>query len=355
MGSVKETISLIEPTKTKSGKGSFKFSDRFSILDWGAMPDEIPGKGAALCTMAASNFEMLESEGIPTHYKGIINSSGEIVQTSDLTEPSNEMVIKLARVIEPIFSEGEFDYKFFIENKGELNNFVIPLEVIYRKGAPLGSSLFKKIKELEGKDEELKKFLSQYGLTEPPKPGDFFPETCYDFTTKFEPQDRRITNDEAYRISGLSKEQFEELENLRNKVVKLISGRADEVGFKDYDGKQEYIFSNKVMLADVAGTFDEDRFMLNGEQISKEFLRQYYKKYQSEWYNACEITKKKAKENGIKDWRTLVGIQPEPLPPELVSLVGEMYMAGSDRYTGLNLFNIRSLETVMDDLRFYRD
>jgi len=307
--------------------------------------------------MSAFNFELLEREGIPTHYKGVLNSSGEIVQTSDLTEPSNQMAIKLARVIEPTFSEGKYNYEFFTENRGEINNFVIPLEVIYRKGAPLGSSLFKKIKQLEdeGKTDELKNFLAPYGLTQKPNPGDMFPRTGYDFTTKFESIDKRLEDSEAFKISGLSSIQFMEMEDIRDNAVSIVSRRFNEVGLKDYDGKLEFVYLNGILVGDVIGTPDENRIFLKDEQVSKELPRQWYKKFQPEWYTDCERAKSEAISNGIKDWTSLLKIQPNHLPEELVELVGEMYMACSDRYTGLNLFNIRPLEQVMEDIRPYRN
>ena len=351
MGSVKDLTIKKEPTESNLGRGIFTFSDRYSVFDWGKMPDDIPGKGAALCMMAAFNFEMLNEENVPTHYVGVLDGSMKKAKVKGLTEPSSRMAIKLSRVIEPEFlKSGKYSYAHFVKG---MNNFVVPLEVIYRRGAPLGSSLFKTIKKLEnsGKEEEIRLLLVKYGLKKEPQPGDLFPETGYDFTTKFESTDRALADDEAYSISGLSEEQFGELEDLRNRVVPMISGRADEVGFIDYDGKLEFIFFKGVKLGDVAGTFDENRFMFNGEQVSKEFLRQWYKKNQPEWYEACE----EAKSKGIEDWRSLVKVQPVHLPQELVELVGEMYMAGSDRYIGLNLFRKRPLEQIMDELRPYRN
>ena len=46
----------------KDGKGNlfFEFSDRYSIFDWGKMPDLIPNKGIALGTMANTFFNLLE-------------------------------------------------------------------------------------------------------------------------------------------------------------------------------------------------------------------------------------------------------------------------------------------------------
>ena len=357
MGSVKDLEVIEDPTNHGLGKGIFTFSDRYSIFDWEKMPDLIPNKGKALCMMAAWNFERLEEEGIETHYLGVLNdNNGKIVKTSDLSEPSNRMMVNLSRVIEPSFFNGVYHYTSFIENRGKINNFVVPLEVIYRRGAPKGSSLFKKIDELkEKKDEEgLKNLLVQYGLTKKPNHGDLFPRIGYDFTTKFESSDRKLTKEEAYEISGLTRMQFEELQAMRGSVVYFISERAKEVGFTDYDGKHEYLFFQGIKLADVVGTFDENRFMFNGEQVSKEVLRQYHKTHQTEWVEDIERAKSNAENNRISDWKSLVTIQPQNLDPVLINLVGEMYAAGSDLYTGLNLFRVRPLEQVMEDLRAYK-
>jgi len=53
MGSVKDLEIVKKPTKDEMGVGRFHFSDRYSVFDWGEMPDHIPSKGAALCLMGA--------------------------------------------------------------------------------------------------------------------------------------------------------------------------------------------------------------------------------------------------------------------------------------------------------------
>ena len=151
-------------------------------------------------------------------------------------------------------------------------------------------------------------------------------------------------------------EQFQELKDTRQTAVDLVKKRTIEVGMTDFDGKHEYrLFDRKISIVDVFGTLDENRFMINQNgkqiQVSKEFLRQYHKKYQPDWYLETERAKQEAKERKIEDWTTLAKIKPRPLPGELVSLVGEMYAAASDRYTDLGLFKrARPLEQVMEDL-----
>ncbi|MEK6871770.1 MAG: phosphoribosylaminoimidazolesuccinocarboxamide synthase [Nanoarchaeota archaeon] len=357
MGSVKDLHEYIPATEQSLGRGDFVFSDRFSVFDWGEMPDHIQNKGAALCIIAAYNFEKLQQRGFHTHYLGVRNAYGETVRLDKITKPTNEMTVSLSRVYKPTFTNGSFDYSYFTNGRGKINNFVVPLEVIYRNGAPKGSSLFKTLATLEddGKTQEKLSLLAQYGLTENPRPGDLFPQTGFDFTTKFEPTDRKISDDDAYTISGLTQEQFYLLKNIRQAAVEIVSQRAEEVGLQDFDGKHEYrLFNGEVAMADVFGTLDENRFMFEGRQVSKEFLRQIYKTKQADWIEDIERAKKEAKQNKMENWKSLVTIQPQKLDPQLIKLVGEMYAAAAEKYTGLPLFGVRSLEEVMQDLEpFY--
>jgi len=80
MTSVKE-FRVDEPATADSlGRGRFVFTDAYSVFDWGQMPDAIPRKGASLCAMGAFNFELLEDEGIPTHYRGVADPAGTLTR-----------------------------------------------------------------------------------------------------------------------------------------------------------------------------------------------------------------------------------------------------------------------------------
>jgi phosphoribosylaminoimidazole-succinocarboxamide synthase len=101
MGSVKDLEIMEKPTADTMGVGRFHFSDRYSIFDWGGMPDLIEGKGAALCLMGAYCFERLEEKGIKTHYRGLLNEYGQIVKFGNLSKPANAMEIDLVNVYRP--------------------------------------------------------------------------------------------------------------------------------------------------------------------------------------------------------------------------------------------------------------
>ena len=256
MGSVKDLLVYKKATESELGVGEFVFSDS-KMDDWGEMPDHIPYKGEALCLMTAWNFEKLREQGYHSHYQGVQNTPGEPATINQIVIPPKKIMVSLSRVVKPEFNDGIFDYSYFVNGRGTINNFVVPLEVIYRNGAPNGSSLFRTLDNLEklGRISDMNRLLSHYGLRTKPNPGDLFPKTGFDFTTKFEPTDIKISDEEAYRISGLTREQFSQLESLRQAAVALVSERAREVGFVDYDGKHEYrLFNGRVEMADVFGT-----------------------------------------------------------------------------------------------------
>ena len=129
-------------------------------------------------------------------------------------------------------------------------------------------------------------------------------------------------------------------------VNEFVSGQAKKSGFDHYDGKIEMGWNNGLVIVDVAGTLDEDRFMKRGRQVSKEILRQFYIEHQPEWNKACEEAKKTG-----KGWQERCKIKPIKLSLELVDTVSQMYQAGCNQYTGRKVFgDVPDLETVMDKL-----
>jgi len=364
MGSVKDLV-LYEPTfENHAGLGLFKFSDRYSVFDWGEMPDQIKNKGKALAVMAAYNFEELKKRGIRTHFRGLTMPSEELeyfleVGDWDKDIVSECMIVDMAVKYEPTarkFIDDEktrtkYDYSFFEMNRGRLNNFLIPLEIIFRNGLPKGSSVFKRIHEAveEQNFEKAAEIWKRLGLTKPPEENQMLPKPVMSYTTKLEPSDRTLTEHEAYRISGLTDEQFSQVGPLALKVNDYINERAEETGLNPHwDGKVEMVYNNGLVLADVLGTLDEDRF---GDRISKEFLRQWYKTNQPKWGEACDEYKKTG-----KGWQERCPIKPINLPRKLSNLVSQMYMSAANKWIQKEIFpNVPELEKVMEDLKPYRD
>jgi len=367
MGSVKDLTILKLAYENQPGVGRFTFSDRYSVFDWGKMPDHIENKGRALAVMAAFNFEQLKKEGIKTHYRGLVSHNGNLIRFSDLKEGengSNVMQVDMAVVYRPTprlllgdngQPEAEYDYSFFENKSGALNNYLIPLEIIFRNGLPVGSSVFKRIEEakkrgpVEG-EKILHQIYESLGLKSEPKPGDMLPHPVMNFTTKLEPGDRTLSRFDAQVISGLHPSEFDDIPIAALKVNDIISNQAKRTGFVHYDGKVEMLWKDsEAVICDVVGTFDEDRFGYKGEQVSKEFLRQVYEKNQPEFRKECDLWKKSG-----EGWQTRCPVKPKSLNPKLIEAVSQMYMAGCNQYVEKKIFDAPDLEKVMGELSPFR-
>ncbi|MEO0246835.1 MAG: phosphoribosylaminoimidazolesuccinocarboxamide synthase [candidate division WOR-3 bacterium] len=336
MGSVKDLKILREPTENETGLGRFVFSDRYSVFDWGEMPDRIEDKGKAICVVAAYFFETLESYGINSHYLGIVEN-GKPKKISEINEPSNEMEFRLVRVVRPELKNDGYDYAIF---KNLNSNFLIPLEVIYRNSVPEGSSLLKRLRSGEAKPGD-------FGLQSIPEPNTRLSKPILDFSTKLESTDRYISEVEAREICGLTDEEFESLKNITLHINRIISETAEKLGLYNEDGKFEFALDEdrNLILVDVLGTLDECRFTYEGIPMSKEILRIFYRN--TEWYKEIE----KAKREDRINWRQLVNLEPPRLPEEWKNVVSNLYRSYANEVTGKRFFSAPPLREVLSEIK----
>jgi len=311
MGSVKDLIVKKPATENEMGEGIFTFTDDYSVFDYGKMPDKIPGKGEALCTMAAFNFRQLAECGIKSHF---------------ISQPApNEMQVSLVRILYPQKEEIKEDSR----------NYLIPLEIMFRNSLPEGSSVFKRLKSGQITPADL-------GLDEMPKAGIKLEQPFFDVSTKLEElTDSDMSWEEAREMSKITKEQIEELKEKAMKINSFLTKRAEEIGLEHADGKVEFGLNpdNELILVDVAGTLDENRFLWKGIHISKQVIRDYYKTIP--W--AEEVTKAKEKELDKKEWPA-----PPKLPNELVEIVSNMYKSVAEAWTGEKKWEAPSIEETME-------
>lgn len=334
MGSVKDLIVLEKPKEDKPGVGRFVFSDRYSVFDYGEMPDAIHGKGKALCMLSAFFFEKLEDAGLRTHYLGLYDAEdGRVKRFDEIDKAVNMMEIRLVRVIHPEKRNG-YDYSAYRSLKG---NFLIPVEVIYRNSLPEGSSVFRRLERGQIK-------LSDLGLSEMPEPGKRLAKLFIDFSTKLESEDRYLSREEVLDICSISQEELREICRVATIVDEIITRETEKAGIVNEDGKVEVAFdeSRQLMVVDSVGTPDECRFSYDGIEISKEVLRRHYRK--TDWYKRLEILK------GDEDWRRVLGSPPK-LPGELRKAVSDMYMACCNEITGRRLFEVDSLREIIRRIR----
>jgi phosphoribosylaminoimidazole-succinocarboxamide synthase len=347
MGSVKDLETIKKPTRDEMGVGRFHFSDRYSVFDWGEMPDHISGKGAALCLMGAYCFEQLEAKGVETHYMGLVDKNGNVLTFDEVDAPTSTMEVHLVNVYKPktqaAHGKISYDYSLFTPN---LKNCLIPLEIIYRNGLPEGSSVFRRL-------EQGKVTLEGLGLGHYPRPGERFVNPIFDVSTKLEETDRYVTWEEARKIAGLTAQEVAAVKGVLSKVNNTISRAASSAGLENEDGKIELAFDDerRLMVVDVVGTLDECRFTYNGVHVSKEVARQFYKK--TEWYRDVEEAKKTAETQGVKDWKALCKSQPPKLDSQLKTIISEMYMAAANELTDHKLFVAPRLAEVIKRYREY--
>lgn len=347
MGSVKDLEIVKDPTRDDMGVGWFLFSDRYSVFDWGEMPDHIKGKGQALCLMGGYCFEMLEQAGIRTHYRGLVDEEGRVARFEEIDAPLSVMEINLVNVYKPEVRvrQGKIEYDYGVY-ASQLKNCLIPLEIMYRNGLPEGSSVFKRLEHGEVSPRAL-------GLDHYPKPGERFDKPIFDVSTKLEETDRYVTWEEARRIAGLTAPELISVKYVLSKVNDAIGEMACRAKLENEDGKIELAFDPKrrLMVADVVGTLDECRFTFEGVHVSKEIARQFYRKTQ--WFRDVEAAKRKAEFEGLRDWRSLCRSQPPKLDPQLKDIIGEVYMAAANDMTRRRMFDVPELAKVIRKYREY--
>ncbi|QSG15891.1 phosphoribosylaminoimidazolesuccinocarboxamide synthase [Halapricum desulfuricans] len=337
MTSVKDFRVDEEPTAEALGRGAFVFTDDYSVFDWGKMPDEIPHKGASLCAMGARNFELLEQNHVPTHYEGVAIDGDAVGAadsrvTVDLADAlaagvaPREMAISLTQVPDLPHDGDDYDYDAYHDAAGE--NYLIPLEIVFRNTVPVGSSLRKRT---DPADHGL-----DYNVW-PDEPVDL-PQPVVEFSTKYERQDRYLDREEADRIAGTV--DIDRLEELALSVDHILNRQAERAGFVHEDGKIECLYyRGEIRVADVVGTFDENRFSYDGQEVSKEVIRQYHKRTQPEWVEAVSEAKSEADERGVADWKSLCDRTPEPLDDAVIEAASDLYCAGTNAYVGSDIFD----------------
>jgi phosphoribosylaminoimidazole-succinocarboxamide synthase len=338
MTSVKE-FRVAEPaTRDDLGRGRFVFTDDYSVFDWGQMPDTIPRKGASLCTMGAYNFERLDANGVPTHYEGVVNETGDVVDLAETETAPVEMAIQLTQVPDLPFVDGSYDYDAYHAAAGD--NYLVPLEVVFRNTVPVGSSLRRR-----GTPRDYGVDLDAW----PDDPVDLG-EPVVEFSTKYEEGDRYLDRDEADVIAGQA--DLDRIEEVALAVNRLVTEQAERAGFEHQDGKIEVLYHDgTIKVADVLGTFDENRFSYDGQQVSKEVVRQYYKHSQPSWPKAVSAAKRRARDENVEDWKPFCDETPDPLPAEVRQAVSDLYAAGANAYVDREFFDAPTIAAAVDAVR----
>jgi len=388
-GSVKNVRMVRPPRKKNPGLYVFEFTDDYSVFDFGKMPDPIRGKGCALAGMSAYLFEELAksaswkklarrsdpwerfggnklkkrllgspagkeilARGLKTHYEGLLDRQGRRRSLAELEEPTNRILVKAVPVLSPasVCVDGRdlWDYSAFHPS---VEQFLIPLENVFRFGLPLGSSLLDRMGQNAAYAKEL-------GLEGIPAEGQWLSRPVVEFSTKLEPSDRYLPVEMAFSFCGLDGKQFQELLDRTLLVAIFLFALFEERGLELWDGKLEFVKTGDgILLADTI-TPDELRITCRRTQISKEPLRQYYKHHDKEFLGAIQGIKREGLSSGSVRKRVVerLGRSPQKLVEEFRWTVEQMYRAVTHRLTGSELFaGPVGLEEILDSLERFQE
>ena len=265
----------------------FKFTDRYSIFDWGEMPDKIKNKGKNLATMGSLFFEYLNHFNIPNHYLGFDHNT-----------------LKVKKIHVPYQNPKSF---YSLNSRACL----IPLEIIFRF----------KIYNRATFDERINRDEFQsidFSIEE-------FNEPLVEFSTKLEPSDRYIDYQEAQEIAALSDEEFHSLMTLSKNIAYLLQELFSKENLKLIDGKLEFALdeNRNVFLVDTIG-LDELRIEKNNILLSKEFLRDFYKN--SDWFKDLKAYKQSYPQTWKEEMMNRE-IFPSKLPENILNQTQDLYTA----------------------------
>ena len=292
----------------------FEYSDRYSIFDWGEMPDQISQKGAALNLMGFAFFQYLEKQiGLKHHMLGLVGNG-----------VTNCCIVKNVKVVRPTKEGAGYNYTPY---QDRLVNTLVPLEVIFRLGLARGNSLSKRFKS----NPEL---VKQFGLSSVPLEGEMLQKPLIDFSTKLENGDRYLTYSEAQSISGMTDGELQKLIVKATEIAVALEDFHQKMGLELWDGKVEFAFlqneagsDRDFMLVDSIG-IDELRLISEGRSLSKEFLREVYK--DSEWYNALNAAKEESTDSAT-DFKEICKTKYKQFP---LNLTPENKQKAEDLYQG---------------------
>jgi phosphoribosylaminoimidazole-succinocarboxamide synthase len=332
----------------------FEFSNRYSIFDWGEMPDSLAGKGEALAVMGDLFFRelgkpwagwqvpaaypenwsrsltaspvlgALRKNGLRHHSLGLIDESlaslpagahSRFLAVKALQRPAAVSSFKGGKV--------EWDYSAYKSRPGSA---LVPLEVVFRFGAPESSSFLERV-------ERDPAYSRSFGFLEKPKAGEWFPFPIVEFFTKLEPTDRFLSREEAMEVAALTQDEIDELTALTLLLALRLKDFFSPLSLALWDGKFEFSFlpgeSGKrgFQLVDSIGP-DELRLLgPGGIHFSKEFLRRVYRG--TPWYESVGKAKSLAKERGETDWKSICRFElkqePAPLPPAALEAARSLY------------------------------
>ncbi len=286
--------------------------------------------------------------GAKTHHEGMLDAiSGEVSHGRVPENPSSYNVVRKYQILKPVRSEflgaHLFDYSQFPREDG----FVVPLEYIVRFGITSASSVYRKYEAMDEKSSRA--FEKELGVTRPLEAWQYLEKPVGDFTSKFEPEDRMVSKQEALVMSGLSGAQFVDSGKLAILGAWAVRQLVEEIGLLMWDIKWEFAKDGDDLV--FVDTIDTDSFRatmfldIEGERFvnhyNKQAMRDYFTLLHSDWIEDIKKAKALGQEEGVAFTELLQAGQVEgryaktpEVDPEFLSLQEDKMTAIRDYMLG---------------------
>ncbi len=244
--------------------------------------------------------------GARTHHEGMLDAvTGEVVRGGVPENPSAYNVVRKYQILKPVRAEflgaHLFDYSQFSQEDG----FVVPLEYIVRFGITSASSVYKKYLGMDGKSREA--FERELGVSKPLEAWQYLEKPVGDFTSKFEPEDRMVSKQEALVMSGLTGDQFVDSGKMAILGAWAVRQLVEEIGLLMWDIKWEFakdgddlVFVDTIDTDSFRGTmfldFEGDRFV---NHYNKQAMRDYFTLLHGDWIEDVKAAKERGQAQGV--------------------------------------------------------
>lgn len=244
--------------------------------------------------------------GARTHHEGMIDAnSGEVCREGLPETPSAYNVVRKYQILKPDATEflgaHLYDYSKFPYEDG----FVIPLEYIVRFGITSGSSVFRKYLKMD--EGARKAFEQELGVTRALEAWKMLERPVSDCTSKFEPEDRMVSKQEALVMSGLSGGMWVKSGKMAVLGAWFVRHLLEKAGLCLWDIKWEFAKDgDDVVFVD---TIDTDSFRATGfvdhggerfvMNYNKQSMRDYFSIAHSDWTDAINDAKARAAREGV--------------------------------------------------------
>jgi phosphoribosylaminoimidazole-succinocarboxamide synthase len=263
-------------------------------------------KALATFLLQSPLLDQFVKHGAPTHHVGMVDmETGQVVKGTFPANPGPYVVVKKYQVIRPAMISYQNQHFWDYSPYHGADRYVIPLEVIVRFGITPGSSIFRKYMKLN--DGEKEKYLAELCIQNQMHPWQLLPVALVDFTTKYEPEDRNLSLQEAlYICSTRSGEILLNLIRMAMLGAYLVSEFFRHVGLFLWDLKWEIAKDGDTLV--FVDTIDTDSVRVTSKidykgqnfhvHFNKQAMRDYYRIMHSDWTSAVDIAKAEARKSG---------------------------------------------------------